>query len=95
MIQGYVFCVSVPYLTKVLIYIYYHVRIVSFKKYQSQQEKNRRSSEMACCIFETYKNSVMTHGRHIYQAVSEMDMTTMCAYQLSQHALTPWKFLFR
>ena len=41
-------------------------------KDKSQNAQNRRSGEMANCIFETYKNSVMAHGRHIYHTVYAM-----------------------
>ena len=33
---------------------------------------------MESCIFETSKNSMMTHGWHIYQIVSDVAMDTMC-----------------
>ena len=35
---------------------------------------------MANFIFDTYKNSVMTHGKHMFKIASEMAMSTMCAY---------------
>ena len=38
-------------------------------------------------IYETYKNRVMTHGRHTYAKVSDMTKETMCAYPQSDHAL--------
>ena len=41
---------------------------------------------MGNSLFETYKNSVMTHGRHIYATESDMDMAKMCAYPPPQHA---------
>ena len=31
-------------------------------------------------LFETYKNSVMPHGKHIFKTASEMAMERMCAY---------------
>ena len=45
------------------------------------------------CLFETYKNFVRPHGRHIYQTAYDMSMSTMCAYTSSQHILTHWKFV--
>ena len=53
----------------------------------SQNYQNRRSVEMNNRIFETYKNSVMPHGRYIYATESDMAMATMCTYPPSQHAL--------
>ena len=35
-------------------------------KYQIQNTQKRRSGEKANHIYETYKNTVMPHGRHIY-----------------------------
>ena len=35
-------------------------------KYQSQNSQNRRSSEKANYIYETYKNTFRPHGCHIY-----------------------------
>ena len=52
-----------------------------------QNSQNRRSGERANCLFETYNNSVMPHGRHIYATSDDMDMATICAYPPSQHAL--------
>ena len=42
-------------------------------------------------IFETYKNSVMPHGQHIYQTAPVMTMATMCAYPPPEHEFPPWK----
>ena len=46
-------------------------------------------------LFDTYKNSVIPHGHHIYATAAEMAMVTMCAYPPSQHALTHWKCVLR
>ena len=46
----------------------------------SQNAQNRRSDENANRLFETYKNSVMPHGHHIYATASDMAIATMCAY---------------
>ena len=45
-------------------------------------------------IFETYKNNMMPHGRHIHQTEFDMAMATMCTYPLTQHALQHWKYMF-
>ena len=37
----------------------------------------------------------MTHGRHIYAKVSDMEQATMCAYPKSDHALPHWKCVFQ
>ena len=54
-------------------------------KHQSQNEQNIKSGEMANRLFETYKNSVMMHGRHSYQTESAMAMATLYKYPPSQH----------
>ena len=51
-----------------------------------QNAQNRRSGEKDNGLFETYKNSVMPHGSHIYATASDMSMDTMFAYPPSQHA---------
>ena len=64
-------------------------------KYQNQNVKNRSSIEIASCIFETYKNSVRSHGFHIYNTAVYMAMAKMCTYPYTYHEIMHWKFLFR
>ena len=56
-------------------------------KDQIQNAQNRRSVEKEHNIYETYKNAVMLHGRHIYAKASYITQATMCAYPQSYHAL--------
>ena len=56
-------------------------------KDQSQNAQNRRYGEKKYHIYETYKNIVMPHGRHIYTKAHDMEKATMCAYPQSDHAL--------
>ena len=56
-----------------------------------QNAQSRRSSEKSHHIYETYKNTVMTHGRHIYARANDMENATMCTYPHSDHAQTHWK----
>ena len=49
-------------------------------KYQSWNAQKRWYVEMANCVFETHKNPVMPHGKHILNTASDMAMTTMCTY---------------
>ena len=60
-----------------------------------QTAQNRRSGEKENRIYETYKNTVMLHGHHIYARSYEMEKATMCAYSLSDHALPHWKYVLR
>ena len=46
-----------------------------------------RSGEKAYNIYETYKNTVMLHGRYIYVKASDMKNATMCKYPKSDNAL--------
>ena len=46
---------------------------------------------MQTCIYETYKNTVMPHERHIYAKASDMEKATIYAYPQSDHALTHYK----
>ena len=62
-------------------------------KYQSQNSQNRRSGKKENYIYETYKNTVMPHGRHIYAKASDMKKATICVYPKSDHALTHCKYV--
>ena len=48
---------------------------------------------MSNILFDTHKNSVVPHGRHIYQTESDTDMSKICEYPSSQHALPQRKFV--
>ena len=60
-------------------------------KYQSQNDQNRSSGKKEHCIYETYKNTVMPHGRHIYAKAYVISKAKMCAYSQSDHDLPHWK----
>ena len=47
------------------------------------------------CIYETYKNTVMPHGRHIYAKAYDMAKAIMCAYSQSYNALPHWEFVLQ
>ena len=57
--------------------------------------QNRRSGEMMNNIFETYKNSVMPHGKHMLRIAYVMAISTICTYPLSKHALSHRKCVLR
>ena len=61
----------------------------------SKNAQNRRSGEKSDHLFETYINSVIPHGRHIYVTEVDMAMATMCAYPPYQYSLPHFKFLLR
>ena len=56
-----------------------------------QNSQSRRSGDKENHIYETYKNTMIPHGHHIYAKSSDMANTTMCAYPHSDHALPHWK----
>ena len=60
-------------------------------KDQIQNSQNRSSGEKANRVYETYKTTVIPHGRHIYAKASDMEKATMCAYLQSDHELSHWK----
>ena len=70
-------------------------RYLNKLKYQSQNSQKIRSGEISNHLFETYKNYVMPHGRHIYQTAYDMAMSKMGAYLPYQHAFTYWKYVLR
>ena len=57
----------------------------------SKNAQNRRSGEKSNRLFETYKNSVMPHGCHIYETAADTTMAKICTYPPSQHAFPQWK----
>ena len=64
-------------------------------KYKIQKYQIRRSGEKEHNIYETYKNTVIPHGRHIYSKASDMANATMCAYPQSDHELPHWECVLR
>ena len=46
-------------------------------KYQSLNDKKIRSGEKANIIYETCKNTMLPHGRHIYSKASDMEKVKM------------------
>ena len=46
-------------------------------------------------LFETYKNSAMPHGNHMFQTESDMAISTICEYLPSKYALPHWKYVLR
>ena len=66
-------------------------RYLKILKDQIQNAQSRRSSGKAHHVYETYKNKVIPHGRHIYAKAYDMAQATMCAYPQSDHSLPHWK----
>ena len=60
-----------------------------------QNDQSRRSGEKSHHIYETYKNTVMPHVRHIYAKASDMAKATICTYTQSDHTLPHWKCVLR
>ena len=63
-------------------------------KHRSQNAQKRRSGEKNR-IYETYKNTVMPHERHIYAKAYDMSKSTMCEYPQPDHALPHWNFVMQ
>ena len=63
--------------------------------YQSENAQSRNSNEEPHHIYETYKNTLMPHGRNIYAKKSDMENATMCTYPQSNHAIPHWKCILR
>ena len=57
--------------------------------------QSRRSGEKAHHIYETYKNILMPHGRHIYPKGYNMVNATMFPYTQFDYALPHWKCVLR
>ena len=57
--------------------LYWRDRYLKKVKDQIQNYQNRRSGEKSHDVYETYKNTVMPQGRHIYAKSSDMIQDTM------------------
>ena len=42
-------------------------------------------------LFNTYENSVMSHGKHIFETAYDMAMVEMCEYPSSKYEISHWK----
>ena len=83
----------VVYLLRSCICHYYHGMSIIYKlKNKSCNKQNRRSGEISNLLFDTYKSSVKTHGKHILKTAYDMDMATMRAYPSFKYALPNWNF---
>ena len=60
-------------------------------KDKSQNAQIRRSGEKSHHIYDTYKNTVMPHGCHIYAKASDMAKAKICIYPQSDYALSHCK----
>ena len=47
------------------------------------------------CIYETYKNTMMPHGRHICAKFSDMVNAKTCAYPQYNHAFPHWEYVLQ
>ena len=90
---GYECCISAKIIHDSL--LSWHDRGLKKLRDQIQNSQNRRSGEKANHIYESYKNTVMPHGRHIYAKASDMEKVKMCVYQQSYHSLPHWKGVMR
>ena len=77
--------VNVSFLLK--LYIHHWYTDVKKLEDKRQNDQSIRSVEKARHIYETDKNTVMPHGRHIYSKEYDMAKATMCKYPQSGRAL--------
>ena len=69
----------------------WRVRYLKKLKDKIQRSQSRRFGEKSHNIYETYKNTVMPDGHHIYAKASDMAQATICLYPKSDNALPNWK----
>ena len=62
-----------------------------FKNLKYQIQNPQRSGKKENLIYETYKNTVMPHGNHIYEKASDMAKAIMCEYTHSDNTLPHFK----
>ena len=73
----------------------WHDRYLKRLKYISQHYQSRRSRERENQIYETYKNIVMPHRRHIYAKAYDTTKATICDNSQSNNTLPHWKCVLR
>ena len=49
---------------------------------------------MANCLFDTYKNYVISYGKHMLKTEYDMAMKKMCEYPSSNYTLPHWKYKY-
>ena len=76
-------------------FLYWSNSYLKKLKDQSQNSQSRSSGEKSHHIYETCKNTVMPHGRHIYAKSFDMAKDTMCTYPHYDHSLPQWKCVLR
>ena len=88
---------NVAYLPEVYIHHYCHGDTVVLKNSRISAKilKTEGLGKKKICIYETYKNTVMPHGRDIYAKAYDMEKATICKYPQSDHALPHWKYVLR
>ena len=71
------------------LHITFYLDVIIIKKTQGSHPKLSKQKVWGKenRIYETYKNAVMPHGRHIYAKAFDMAKATMCANSHSDHAL--------
>ena len=82
---------SVVYLQKSCIHNYYHGVMVFLLQDQSCNSQMRTFGEISNHVFETCKNYVMPHGKHMFKTSYDMAMATMCIYPSSKYSFPHWK----
>ena len=89
--------VNVEYMTKVYIHHYYHAVIIVKKNLRISAKIIKREGlgKKKIHIYETYKNTVIPHRRHIYDKAYDTANATICEYSQLYHALSRWKCLLR
>ena len=75
--------------------LYWRDRYLKKMKYENQKFQSKMFGEKSHHIYETYKNSVMPYGCHIYAKSSDMSKAKMYTYPNSDHALPHWKCVLR
>ena len=84
------FCYNYTFIIAILVWY-----VFEKLKDKSQNSQSRRSGEKSHHTYETYKNTVMPHGRHIYAKASDMTNAIMYTYPQSGNALPQWKCVLR
>ena len=88
---------SVAFMPKSMHYylLTFHNLYLKHIKYRIQNAQNRRSEEKYNSIFVTYKNTVQSHGFHIYNNAVDMSTATISPCTYKHHGLLHCKCVLR
>ena len=70
-------------------------RYLKKSKIKNKNSQSKSSGKKSHHIYETYKHTLLPHGRNIFDKTYDMANAKTCTYPQSDRALPHWKSVFR